>query len=130
MVGEKGQMVGEKGQMVGEKGQMVGERAQMARPAGTQLTLKQAVVVLSSLTVAPGSVHAGHKVSLTATLSDNAAGPVVLQLTGVNGTITIPAGQSTASITLTAPAVAKPMRVRIAAEYGGISKVADLAILP
>ena len=96
-------------------------------------TLASAKVVLASISLNPGSVKAGAKTTLTATLSGAApenGAAVVVKLEGVSATLTIPKGQTSATTALVAPKVLRATNVKVSAEYDGVTKITELGITP
>ena len=103
------------------------------RPSAMSAVLASAKTVLSSISLNPGSVKAGAKTTLTATLSGAApdgGAAVIVKLEGVSATLTIPKGQTSATTALAAPKVLKTTGLKVSAEYGGVTKIAELNITP
>ena len=105
-----------------------------------------APLVLSSLTVSPASVIGGQQTATGAvTLSGAApAGGVVVTLSsnnasgkvpsgatyGLTGSVTVPAGNTSANFTIATSAVTMATPLTISASYGGVGKSAPLTVNP
>jgi len=108
--------------------------------AGTGSSSKSATLIvqpaaLSSISLSPGTVTGGNSAVGMVTLSGAAAtGGQVIKLSGSNPaasvptSITVPAGQTQASFTITTSTVSAQKSVTISATAGGITKVATLII--
>ncbi|MCC7174526.1 MAG: hypothetical protein IT159_04955 [Bryobacterales bacterium] len=101
------------------------------------LTINPVAVTLSSLSVSPSAVTAGASSTGTVTLSAPApAGGTVVSLqtnnqaASVPASATIPAGQMSATFSISTTSVASTQNVTISATYGGTSKTATLTINP
>ena len=92
-------------------------------------------ITVSSLALTPSSVTGGASSSGTVTLSGPApAGGAVIALSsssstaGVPGTVTVPAGSTTATFGITTSSVTSSTAVTVTASFGGVSRSATLTV--
>ncbi len=103
-----------------------------------QATLTVSPTAVASVSLSPASVTAGNPSTGTVALTAPApSGGVVVDLggqgnpaPGVPASVTVPAGETTATFTVTTSAVASVQSASIAAAYGGTSKYASLTVNP
>jgi len=99
------------------------------------LTINPATVTLSSLSLTPATVRGGYSSQGKVTLSRAApSGGIVVSLSdnssyaGVPTSVTVPAGSTSATFTVTTTRVYFTRTVSITARYGGVTKTATLTI--
>ncbi|HEV2005749.1 MAG TPA: hypothetical protein VGQ85_03970, partial [Candidatus Limnocylindrales bacterium] len=102
-------------------------------------TIANAPPSLQSLTLNPGTVSGGQSSTATLTLTGAApAGGTVVNVSSnsnsaqvpAGGTVTVPAGSTSANFQITTSAVNSVTQATIAAIYNGVTKTANLAINP
>jgi uncharacterized protein (TIGR03437 family) len=96
-------------------------------------------VALSTLTLSSNSATAGTSVTGTVTLSgSDPKGGVIVTLRNnstaaqlpAGGSVTVPAGQTSATFAILTQSVSSPQDVTITASYGGVSRTATLTVNP